>query len=460
MKKLSTFKTTPTKISPTMQKPLVSVSQLTVFKNRKRILSNPLPFHNENFEKYGDTFMVNIGMGNKVVFTRNATTIKHILQKNQKNYHKSSLQTKDLAKYIGRGLLTSNGEFWRVHRRMVQPAFHKKKLEGLLGMMLEAITEELSEVPTGKPMNVFPLMGDLAFQVVAKSLFSAGDIRARMRKLQDITTTNQKMLIKEMRQPYLKWWFQLTGAINHHLELSKDAQHLLNEIIQERVDSDTEKDDLLDMLLQARYEDGTPMPRKQLIDEVLILFTAGHETTANTLSFTLFLLAKHPEIQEKLYNEAKETDFENGDLMASLGALPFTKQCIEESMRLYPPVYVIDRVSLDDDTIDGHHFKKRTVWLMSIYELHRHAEFWENPDDFRPERFHVSNKKDFSDYYFPFGAGPRMCVGNNFAMYEMIMTVAILVKKFRLSTPLDEVVLNPLISLKPESVPVKFEPRE
>ena len=444
---------------PTAQKSLITVSQREVFKNRKRILSNPLPFHNERFEKHGDTFKVHIGPSSKVVFTRNAETIKHILQKNHKNYHKSSLQSKDLAKYIGRGILTSNGEFWRTHRRMVQPAFHKKKLQGLLGIMLSSIRTELQEIRSNTEQDIFPLMGDLAFQVVAKSLFSAGDIRERMRKLQRITMTNQQMLIKEMRQPYLKWWFHLSGAIKKHIDFSKDGQQILDDVIEERVASNVEKDDLLDMLLQARYEDGTAMSRQQLIDEVLILFTAGFETTANTLSFTLFLIAKHAKIQEKLLQEVAVIDFENDDLMQLMGKLPFTKQCLEEAMRLYPPAYVIDRVSLGEDTIDGHTFKKNTVWLMSIYELHRHADFWEKPTEFRPERFDTAYKKDYSDYYFPFGAGPRMCVGNNFAMYEMMMTVAMLVKNFKLSTSIEEVEINPLVSLKPARVPIKFTPR-
>lgn len=451
-----TAKNSPLYTPKTVRKPLVTVSQAEVFKNRKRILTNPLPFHNERFEKHGDTFMVHIGPTSKVVFTRNAETIKYILQKNHKNYHKSSLQSKDLAKYIGKGILTSNGEFWRTHRRMVQPAFHKKKLEGLLGIMLSAIQTELMEIQPDVERDIFPLMGDLAFQVVAKSLFSAGDIRERMRKLQRITMTNQQMLIKEMRQPYLKWWFHLSGAIRKHIDFSKEGQKILDEVIEERVTSEMEKDDLLDMLLQARYEDGTGMSRQQLIDEVLILFTAGFETTANTLSFTLFLIAKHPEVQEKLFQEVAEIDFYNEDLMQAMGKLTFAKQCLEEAMRLYPPAYVIDRVSLAEETIDEHTFKKNTVWLMSIYELHRHADFWENPSEFRPERFDAANKKDYSDYYFPFGAGPRMCVGNNFAMYEMMLTVGLLVKKYRLSTSDSEVQINPLVSLKPARVPVEF----
>ncbi len=436
-----------------------TISRLKVLRNRRRILKNPLPFHRENFEKYGDTFKIDLGRGSRWVFTRKSESIKYILQKNHKNYYKSDLQTKDLAKYIGQGLLTSNGDFWRVHRRMIQPAFHKKKLEGLMGIMYRAIKEELQEIKTDTEYDIFPPMGDLAFQVVAQSLFGATDIRSRMRTLKDITIRNQEMLIKEMRLPYFKWWFKLSGEIKKHLKLSEEAVALLNEIIQERIDSKKEKDDLLDMLLNARYEDGTAMSRKQLIDEVQILFTAGHETTANALSFALFFLAKHPNSQDKVYQEIKTLDFESGEYMQLLRQLPFTKQCIEEAMRLYPPAYFIDRVSLDTDKMDGHEFKKGSVWLMNIYELHRHPDFWDRPDEFRPERFDPANKKDFSNYYFPFGAGPRMCIGNNFAMYEMIMTVALLLKKYKLSSSNDIVEVNPLITLKPAGVPIMFSPR-
>ncbi|WP_299532844.1 cytochrome P450 [Ulvibacterium sp.] len=439
-------------------KDLPSIPRYEVLRNRRTILKNPLPFHHHYFQKYGDTFRINLGRRNDWVFTRNAESIRHILQKNHKNYGKSSLQTKELAKYIGHGLLTSNGEFWRVHRRMIQPAFHKKKLEGLIRMMYKAIVTELKEVKVNAEQDIFPLMGDLAFQVVAKSLFSADNIRDRMQRLKEITIANQKMLIKEMRMPYLKWWFHLNGDIQKHLRLAVRARNLINGIVQERLDSKEEKDDLLDMLLSARYEDGKPMPRQQLIDEVMVLFTAGHETTANALSFTLMLLARHPEVQQRLYQEVKDIDFERGNSILALTQLPYTQQCLEESMRLYPPVYFMDRVSLAEDTLEGHVFKTGTVWLMSIYELHRHVDFWEDPDHFVPERFVADGKRDFSGQYFPFGAGPRMCVGNNFAMYEMLMTIAFLVRKYQLSTT-REIKVHPLISLKPSEAFVKFTAR-
>ncbi|MGB7393339.1 MAG: cytochrome P450 [Pricia sp.] len=458
MQTMTESKTVPKTSSLPKKDPIPSVPQLEVFKNQNSILLNPLPFHRANFEKLGDTFMVKLGAGYKVVFTRDAETIKYILQTNHKNYHKSPLQTKDLGKYIGQGLLTSNGEHWRKHRRMVQPAFHKKKLKGLLDVMWSAVQGEIRRIDSEKVQNVLPMMGDLAFQVVAKALFSAEDIRERMNKLQRITILNQKMLIREMRRPYLKWWFRLDGSIKRHLDLSKDAQKILDQIVEERLATDDEKDDLLDMLLQAKYEDGSSMPRQQLLDELLILFTAGHETTANALSFTLYSLAMNPNIQKKAYEETKSVDFENGDMMQGLSGLGYVQQCIEEAMRLYPPVYVIDRVSLKDDTVDGRKIKKRTTWLLSMYELHR-SDHWENPEEFMPERFAPDVKKEHSEYYYPFGAGPRMCVGNNFAMYEMVMAVAGILKKYRLETEMGEVILDPLVSLRPKEVLLRFTKR-
>jgi cytochrome P450 len=436
-----------------------TISRIEVLKNRKEILKNPLPFHAKYFAKHGDTFRINLGKKNTWVFTRKPETIKYILQTNHKNYQKSVLQTDDLGKYVGRGLLTSNGQFWRKHRRMIQPSFHKKKLVGLLDIMLKSIKNELAVIEPNHEKDVLPLMGDLAFQVVAQSLFSTDDIRSRMQELKDITMDNQKMLIKEMRLPYLKWWFNVNGEIKRHLNMSESAKLLLDKIIQHRIDSKVEKDDLFDMLLNATYEDGTHMPRKQLIDEVLILFTAGHETTANALSFTLLLLAQNNSVQEKLFKEVDTIDFESENLLEQLTKLSYTKQCIEEAMRLYPPAYFFDRGSVAEDKIDGVDYKKDTVWLLSIYELHRLADFWEKPEIYYPERFSPERKKDFSNYYFPFGAGPRMCIGNNFAMYEMMMVIALLAKKFKFSTPTKEIEINPLITLRPKEAILKFIPR-
>ncbi len=439
---------------------LSTVSRWQVIKNRKRILKNPLPFHMENFEKFGDSFRVKVGPPSGVIFTRDPGIIRHILQRNHRKYRKSDLQTVDLAKYIGHGLLTSNDDHWRVHRRMIQPAFHKKKLQGLLNTMNSAIEEELHRIPLNEPTDVFPLMSDLAFQVVAKSLFSRSDIRDRMKRLQEITELNQRMLIREMRQPYLNWWFNWSGKIKKHLKLAEEGRRILDEIVQERISYDITEDDLLDMLLEARYEDGSPMSRRQLLDEVLILFTAGHETTANALSFTLYFLAKNKDIQEKVYEELTSINLQNDNIMEWLGKLKYTKKCIEESLRFYPPAYVIDREAAEDDEPEGLSLAKGNLVLMSVYELHRHRNFWKDPETYNPDRFEEINSKELNNYYYPFGAGPRMCIGNNFAMYEMIMTIARVIDEYEISTALKSIEINPLISLKPKAVPLKFNSRK
>lgn len=437
------------------------VSRFQVLKNARRILKNPLPFHHENFEAHGNSFKVRLSTKEIILFTRSPGLIKYILQKQHKNFQKSPLQTVDLAKYIGHGILTSNGEHWRTHRRMVQPAFHKHKLHNLMGVIREAICSELERINCQREEDIFPLMGDIAFQVVAKALFSNEDIRERMSRLKEITEANQRMLIKEMRQPYLKWWFKLNGDIDRHLKLSKEATRLLLEIIENRRSSGSDKDDLLDMLLKAKYEDGSSMADDQLLDEVLILFTAGHETTANALSFTLYLLAKHPPIQEQVYEEVSKVDLgdKNVDLMQEVMKLQFVKQCVEEALRLYPPVYVIDRIATEAESFEGIELPKNSMVLMSIYELHRNADFWEKPSAFLPSRFSGKDKKEYSDYYYPFGAGPRMCVGNNFAMFEMIIAIAEIVGKYQLFSSLKSLEVNPLISLKPKCVPLLFKER-
>lgn len=440
---------------------LSTVSFFKVLKNAGRILKNPLPFHHENFQKYGDVFKVKIGLGKSVIFTRDGGFAKHMLQKQHKKYAKSDLQTKDLAKYIGEGLLTSNGEKWLRQRRLIQPAFHKKKLESLIDIIKEVIEEESDKITADKVIDVFPLMSDLAFNVVAKSLFSYTDTGNTISRLQYITETAQKSLIKEIRQPYKRWWFYLSGKIKNTNKLTQEARDILNTIIEERKKSVKEYHDLLDMLLAARYEDGSMMDNEQLIDEILILFVAGHETTSNALTFTLTLLAMHPEIQDRVYAEVSDNkEVVSSSPINEIAKYTYTKQCIEEAMRLYPPVYFSDRVAIEEDEYNNLKLKKGNTILISFFEIHRHKDFWSNPDQFNPDRFDIDvDKKEYSDHYFPFGAGPRMCIGNNFAMYEMILAISNIIKKYKIGTSLKAIEIQPLITLKPKNALLQFTTR-
>jgi cytochrome P450 len=290
-----------------------------------------------------------------------------------------------------------------------------------------------------------------------KSLFSSAVGQKEINRLQFITEAAQKMLVKELRQPYLGWWFNLSGKIKEHTDLTDEARDILRKLIDERRSSGERQDDLLDMLLEAKYDDGSGMENEQLIDEILILFTAGHETTSNALTFTAQLLARHPQAQEKILEEVKKAKTETNSLAEFIQACTYTKMVIEESMRLYPPVYFIDRVNNENDVFDGLEIPKDSTLLFSMYEIHRHKDFWEDPEEFKPERF--TDPKKYSSCYYPFGAGPRMCIGNNFAMYEMVLAIAELVERYEISSSPAPIQIKPLISLKPENSVLEFKKR-
>ena len=437
-------------------KKIPSVSVFRFLIHSTQILKNPLPFHHKNFETKGDTFRLKLGFGNSVIFSRDAGFAQYALQKNQRNFTKSPIQTKDLSKYVGFGLLTSDGELWQNQRKLIQPAFHKKQLVNLLAMVQNAIKVELAKIETEKPIDIFPIFNDLAFQTVVKSLFSSAIDVQEIKKLQHITESAQQMLVRELRQPYLGWWFRLSGKIKKHLCETEQARIILKKLINQRKESGKREDDLLDMLLEARYEDGSEMEEKQLIDEILILFTAGHETTSNALTFTCELLARNVQIQETLFSEIIEAEKNSETLMDFIKNCPFTKNVIEESLRLYPPAYFIDRINIEEDEFNGMKIPKNSSLLFSLLEIHTNPKYWDEPQKFKPERFSKANAKQFSGHYFPFGAGPRMCIGNNFAMYEMILAIAEIIKTYKISEKKKPVQIKPLITLKPKNAILEF----
>jgi len=429
------------------------VSKFHFYRNALNILKNPLPFHHKNFEKLGDTFQLETGFYSHVVFSRDPELFRLALQKKQKNFRKSYIQTYELVKYVGHGLLTSEGEEWKTQRKLLQPTFHKKNIAKLTSRMYDSICELLDHIEPDTSIDSFPIFNDLAFKVVARSLFSDAINDEQIKRLQFITEETQMMLVKELRQPYKRWWFTLSGELRNKIMLSDEARDIITSIIKDRRQAEKTPDDLLDMLMSLTYDDGSVMEQKDLLDEILILFIAGHETTSNALTFTAQLLAHHPEYQRKIKNEALAVPYDTIDHI-----LQHTRQAeyvINESMRLYPPVYFIDRMANAAFDHKGLHFQKDTTLLFSLYEMHRLENKWQNPQEFKPERF--STDKNFSDQFFPFGAGPRKCIGNNFAMVEMKLVVYELMKRFDIEPVQQEIDILPLISLKPKNAFLKFK---
>lgn len=435
-------------------------NRLSIFRfflDAEGVRRNPIPFHKRYFDQFGDSFSLKIGVSKHIILSRDNEIAQYILQKNQKNYHKSKFQSVYLSKYLGKGLLTVDGDFWLKQRRLIQPAFHKQKMNQLVENMNQTITSELEALVEDKPIDLFPVMSQLAFNVVAKSLFQLSISDEKLNRIKYIIEEVQNFLIKEIRLPHKAWWFSLSGQVKRHLELAEENNQIIKEIIEDRVSSNTEINDLLNMLLETRYEDtGEGMSVKQLVDEIKVLFIAGHETTANALTFTLYLLGTHPEIQQKVFDEIVAIESQTNDIVEQLQKMTYTNAVLNESMRLYPPAWITDRQNVTDDILAGYHIKKETLIGVSFYELHRNPKYWENPDEFIPERFLGEQKKQSMQYFYPFGAGPRMCIGSGFAIYEMCLTLAHIIKQYVIKSSNASVKFNPLITLKPVGVEVSF----
>ena len=436
------------------------LSILRFFLDSEGVRRNPIPYHKRYFEQFGDSFSLKIGFSKHIILSRDNEIAQYILQKNQKNYHKSKFQSVYLSKYLGKGLLTVDGDFWLKQRRLIQPAFHKQKMNQLVENMNLTIASELDNLEEEKTIDLFPVMSQLAFNVVAKSLFQLSISEEKLNRIKFIIEEVQNFLIKEIRLPHKAWWFSLTGQVKKHLELAEENNAIIQEIIEQRLASKDEINDLLNMLLETRYEDtGEGMSVKQLVDEIKILFIAGHETTANALTFTLHLLGRNPDVQQKVLDEIIEIESQTQDIVEQLQKMTYTNAVLNESMRLYPPAWITDRQNVIDDTLAGFHIKKETLIGVSFYELHRNPKYWTNPDEFNPERFLGEQKKLSMQYFYPFGAGPRMCIGAGFAIYEMCLTIAQIVKKYEIKSNTDEVQFNPLITLKPVGEEVSFSKR-
>ena len=434
-----------------------AVPRLKSLRKLPQILANPIPVFNEFLAEYGDSYTFNF-RGSKVkgIFSINPAFHQHVLQKNNRNYKKSDVQVKWLGHYLGQNLLTSEGSYWLRQRRLIQPGFHRQRLASItdiINSVIDDFTVELErKMKKEGTVDVAEEMMELAFMIVAKSLFNTSMDIANLKDLSHKITVLQQFLVKQIRLPFLNGYFRWSGQLRKHEVISREAEKIVEQVILERQAKGIEQDDLLQMLIDARYEDtGEGMTTRQLLDETKILFVAGHETSANALAWTLYLLTRHPEALARVRSEVDEVSGGNPLTAEDLRKLTYTTQVIEESMRIYPPAWITDRLSLSDDECLGYRYPKGTMIGVYIYGTHHNPKLWDAPHEFRPERFSPEAKKKRHSYaYFPFGGGPRLCIGNSFAMMEMLLAIAKMAVKYDFElVPGQHIVPHPLVTLRP-----------
>jgi cytochrome P450 len=403
-------------------------------------------------ERFGDIVRFRAGPFDFITI-HDPEDIRHVLVGNHRNYVKSR-NYQGMKMVLGEGLVTSDGDHWRRQRKLAQPGFHRERLAGFVDTMVECTRDRIEAWGSrdgDTPVDVHHEMMELTFRIVGRTLFSMelGEHADAVGPAIKIALDHANAQVENM-WPVPTWI--PTPANFRFRRAMKALDRLVFDIIETRRRDGGDHADLLAMLMSATDESGTErMSDRQLRDEVLTLALAGHETTANALSFTWYLLSKHPEVERRLFEEVREVLGDADPTLADLERLEYTGWVVNEAMRSYPPAWMFERQALAADELSGHRIPKGAIIGICPWSVHRHPGLWENPEGFDPERFSPERSKGRPRYAFiPFGGGPRTCIGNHFAIMELKILIAMIARRKRLTlVPGEEPELDPGITLRP-----------
>jgi len=379
--------------------------------------------------------------------------VKYILQDNSKNFIRGrSVETGRVL--LGNGLPLIDGDFWLRERRLLQPAFHRERLGKLTETITAVIDAFMQDWAARAAPNQFLDLDDemmrLTLTVIIKSMFSA-DIADRIESLSRAFNVASRFMLWRSQQ---LWQLPLSVPLPRHIEYNR-ALKILNDTIYPLIADGRShpKDDLLGMLLEMRdTESGEGMSDQQARDEVVTIFFAGHETTAATMSWAFYLLSQHPEVEERVRAELQSVLKGRPPAFADLPRLVYMQQVLNEVLRLYPAAYLFAREAIVDDILDGYAVPANTLIFISPFVTHRDPGYWPEPELFDPERFTAEQTANRPRHvYFPFGEGPHVCIGNNFALMEMQLILAMALQRFRLKlVPDHPIAFKPEATLRPK----------
>lgn len=382
--------------------------------------------------------------------------IRYILQENYLQYDKDVFDYQLLKHFLGNGLLTNEGDSWLRQRRLMQPAFHRQRIAALGKLMTETTLAHMQSweafVQGNTPFDMTVEMMRLTLHIVCKALFSV-DVTDEADTIGSAFSVVNRHLAQHSSSPLLPLSLPTPGNLRFRSAV-RALDDVVYEIIRQHREHSSTADDLLSMLLQARdAETGEGMNDQQLRDEVITLLLAGHETTANALSWTWYLLSQHPEVEQQLHNELEEVLAGRLPTSEDLPRLSYTHMVIQEAIRLYPPSWIISRNAVAEDSIGGYAIPARAPILLLPYVTHRHPAFWQDPERFDPTRFapeQIATRPRYA--YVPFGGGPRQCIGNTFALTEAQLILATVAQQYRaILVPGQKVSPEPLITLRPRN---------
>ena len=437
-----------------MPQSIPAVSRFQSFLDSRAMAHNPVRVLTKYIELHGDTFRFYFGGVKEAIVTINPVVIQHVLKTNSENYYKSHIQKKRMGHFLGKGLLTTEGEAWRTQRRLIQSGFERKQLEVLSAIMQDSLADSLRDFDSqsrGGPVDIYPLMMKITFGMVARSLFGARLKEEDIDLISEAISTVQEFMVRQTIQPYLNPWFAVSGELRKHWEMRNRAFGILHDYIRRRR-NEVPGHDLLQILIDARYSDGHGMSDELVVSESMQLLVAGHETSSNALSWLLYLLSSRPDCVGKI---RQEFDSVLGEMPLSYSDVPkfeFTTQVINEALRLYPPFWMVDRMALADDRAGEIDIPRGSTVVVFIYGAHHSPQYWEDPETFDEERFSKTRENLHTPFaHLPFGAGPRGCIGGNYAMLQILMILSILLRRYDFClVPGQTIEARPMVILRPE----------
>ncbi len=423
--------------------------RLATLRMALQFLRGILPPLKKLFDTYGDTFYVHVPSRPTTFFFSKPDDLREILITNAKNIRKDDDYTNPktgLARFLGTGLLTSEGEFWKRQRKLISPAFHTQRVSAYADTMARYSNDLVNTWRDGELRNIASDMAHLTMNIIAYTLFTSTN-EGDSERVGHAVDVMQKSFSQDESLPM---WFP-TRARRRIQRAEADLNEIVYGIIAERRADLHDTGDLLSMLLLTEGENGERMTDKEVRDEVVTLYLAGHETTANTLNWTFYLLSGHPDIEKRMHAELDAVLGGRTPTLADLPKLKYTEQVIKEALRLYPPAWTFSREAITDLRIGGYDVPAGSVIQIMSYFIHRNPSIWENPLEFNPDRFNEANADKIDKWsYIPFGGGQRVCIGQSFAMLEAHLILATIASRYqlRLKTghvvkPFASITLNP-----------------
>jgi cytochrome P450 len=409
---------------------------------------DPLGLYTRWARQYGDIFYYR-AFSRHIYFLNNPEFVEYVLVTNYKSFIKGeALQSN--RRIFGNGLLTNDGDSWQRQRHLVQPAFHRDRIESYGKTMVDYTERMMAGWHDGEVRDIHQDTMRLALEIVAKAIFNVEIIAERdgiavaLNTLMELGSGGRMLL-----PPILR--LLPTPDNLRYRRAARQLDDIVYGLIRQRRSNGRIVGDFLYGLLQAQDEGGGAMPDKQLRDEVMTLLLAGHETAAVSLSWTWYLLAQYPEVERKLWSELRGVLNGRSPGVKDLSQLPYTERVIKEAMRLYPPAWAIVRNSLKDCEIGGYRVPAGATLMMSQWVMHRDPRYYDNPERFNPDRWLDERAKGAPRFsYFPFGGGPRTCIGASFAVMEAVLVLAAIAQKYQLRVARDYPVEPlPAITLRP-----------